>query len=163
MAFDPDVTPAALDAFHSWLSKAGVKLGDNVALAGRSPLTGGRGLVTTKAVENGQAVLAIPQSLGLTASSVKNSGIASFLGGYEGWTGDTGMIALQLLWERAKGEDSSMAPWVTVLPQTAQELEMPLFWEERDLELADSSSTRVRDRGGCGLLGGEACCSLVQR
>lgn len=147
MAFDPDVTPAALDAFHSWLTKSGVKLGDNMALAGRSPLAGGRGLVTTKAVENGQTVLAIPYSLGLTASGMKNSGIAKFLREYEGWTGDTGMIALQLLWERGQGDGSSMAPWVAALPQTAQELEMPLFWDEKDLELADSSSTRVRGSG----------------
>lgn len=48
MAFDPDVTPSILDAFHGWLTKSGVKLGDNVVLAGRSPLGGKQGLVTTK-------------------------------------------------------------------------------------------------------------------
>lgn len=146
MAFDPDVTPEVLDAFHAWLTKSGVKLGDNSVLAGRSPLSGGRGLVTTKAVENGQQVLAIPQSLGVTAAGVKNSGIAKYLTGYEGWTGDTGIIALQLLWERAKGEKSIMAPWIAAMPAKG-ELEMPLFWDEEDLALADASSTRVREPG----------------
>lgn len=143
MAFDPDVTPGVLDAFHAWLTKSGVKLGDNIVLAGRSPLSGGRGLTTTKAVENGQQVLAIPQSLGVTASGLKNSGIAKYLTGYEGWTGDTGVIAIQLLWERAQGEKSIIAPWITAMPAKG-ELEMPLFWGEEDLALADASSTRVR-------------------
>lgn len=144
MAFDPDVTPGVLDAFHAWLTKSGVKLGDNIVLAGRSPLSGGRGLTTTKAVENGQQVLAMPQSLGVTAAGVKNSGIAKYLTGYEGWTGDTGVIALQLLWERAQGEKSIMAPWIAAMPAKG-ELEMPLFWDEEDLALADASSTRVRE------------------
>lgn len=143
MAFDPDVTPGVLDAFHAWLTKSGVKLGDNIVLAGRSPLSGGRGLITTKAVENGQQVLAIPQSLGVTAAGVKNSGIAKYLTGYEGWTGDTGVIALQLLWERARGEKSVMAPWIAAMPAKG-ELELPLFWDKEDLALADASSTRVR-------------------
>lgn len=149
MGFDPDVTPGALDAFHAWLTKSGVKLGDNAVLSGRSPLAGGRGLVATKPIENGQSVLAIPQSLGLTAAGLKSSGIAQYVTGFEGWTGDTGLIALQILWEKAQGERSKMAPWIAVLPELG-ELEMPLFWDEADLTLADASSTRVRIlRVGC--------------
>lgn len=143
MTFDPDVTPGALDAFHAWLTKSGLKLGDNTVLAGRSPLAGGRGLVSTKPIERGQSVLAVPQSLGLTAAGLKNSGIARYVTGFEGWTGDTGLIALQLLWERAQGERSKMAPWIAVLPALG-ELDMPLFWDQADLALADASSTRVR-------------------
>ncbi|CAM9930891.1 unnamed protein product [Ascophyllum nodosum] len=141
MLFDPDTTPAAIDALHAWLKTSGVKLGDYAALAGRSPLAGGRGLVTTKAVENGQQVLAIPENLGLTASGLKSSGVARYLEGYEGWTGDTGLIALQVLWERAQGDKSKLAPWIAVMP-AAGDLDMPLFWEEEDLALADASSTR---------------------
>lgn len=148
MAVDPDATPGVLDAFHAWLTKSGVKLGDNVVLAGRSPLSGGRGLTTTKAVENGQQVLSIPQSLGVTAAGVKNSGVAKYLTGYEGWTGDTGVIALQLMWERALGEKSIMAPWIAAMPAKG-ELEMPLFWDEAELALADASSTRVRESQRC--------------
>ncbi|CAN0577914.1 unnamed protein product, partial [Ectocarpus sp. 12 AP-2014] len=141
MAFDPDVTPGALDAFHAWLTKSGVRLTDNAVLAGKSPLAGGRGLVAAKAIETGQSVLAIPQSLGLTATGLKSSGIAQYVTGFEGWTGETGLIALQVLWERAQGEGSKMAPWIAVLPKEG-ELEMPLFWGEADLTLADASSTR---------------------
>lgn len=143
MAFDPDVSRIAIDAFHTWLTKSGVKLGDNAVLVGRSPLAGGRGLITTRAVENGQQVLAIPENLGLTASGLKNSGIARYLTGYEGWTGETGLIALQILWERAQGEKSKLAPWIAMMP-AAEELDMPLFWDKEDLSLADASSTRVR-------------------
>lgn len=143
MVFDPDVTPGALDAFHAWLTKSGVKLGDNAVLSGRSPLAGGRGLIATKPIENGQSVLAVPQSLGLTAAGLERSGIAKYVAGFEGWTGDTGSIALQILWEKAQGEESKIAPWIAVLPAVG-ELEMPLFWDEADLMLADASSTRVR-------------------
>lgn len=145
MGFDPDVTHGALDAFHAWLTKSGVKLGDNAVLSGRSPLAGGRGLITTKPIENGQSVLAVPESLGLTAVGFKRSGIAQHVAGFEGWTGDTGLIALQILWEKAQGEGSKMAPWIAVLPALG-ELEMPLFWDEADLTLADASSTRVSAR-----------------
>lgn len=142
MGFDPDVTPGALDAFHAWLTKSGVKLGDNAVLSGRSPLDGRRGLIATKPIENGQSVLAVPLTLGLTAAGLQRSGIAQYVTGFEGWTGDTGVIALQILWERAQGEGSKMAPWIAVLPALG-ELEMPLFWDEADLKLADASSTRV--------------------
>lgn len=143
MGFDPVVTPGALDAFHAWLTKSGVKLGDNAVLSGRSPLAGGRGLIATKPIENGQSVLAVPLSLGLTAAGLERSGIAKHVAGFEGWTGDTGLIALQILWEKAQGEGSKMAPWIAVLPAMG-ELGMPLFWDEADLTLADASSTRVR-------------------
>lgn len=143
MAFDTNSTPPALDAFHAWLTKSGVKLGENAVMTGRSPLAGERGLITTKAVQNGQTVLTVPQSLGLTVDSLKSSGIARYVSGYEGWTGDTGVIALQLLWEKAQGDKSRIAPWIAVMPGVG-ELNMPMFWGEEDLALADGSSTRVR-------------------
>lgn len=143
MIFDPDVTPTELDAFHAWLDKAGVNVGDQLALAGRSPLDGTRGLVTTKPIENGKQVLAVPQGMGLTAKSLGSSSIARYVKGFEGWTGDTGLIALQLLWERAQGEKSRIAAWINVLPRL-DELDIPLFWNEEELALADASSTRVR-------------------
>lgn len=84
MAFDPDVSPAALDAFHKWLGTkrdSNLKIGDQLALAGRSPLDGGRGLVATKSIERGKNVLAIPLSLALTASGLSKSGIAKYVKG----------------------------------------------------------------------------------
>lgn len=53
------------------------------------------------------------------------------------------MVALQLLWERAQGDKSPIAPWIAVLPAPG-ELDIPLFWGKEDLALADASSTRVR-------------------
>lgn len=142
MVLDPEVEPASLGEFHDWLNKAGVKLNDLFAQVARSPLNGGRGLIATKRIEKGAAVVAIPQSLGLTAGRLSKSGIANFIKGYDGWTGDTGLIALQILWEMNLGEQSSIAPWINVLPPPG-ELDLPLFWDEFDLALADTSSTRV--------------------
>lgn len=52
------------------------------------------------------------------------------------------MIALQVLWERAQGDTSSLAPWIAAMPAPG-DLDLPLFWNEEDLALADASSTRV--------------------
>lgn len=84
MVFDPDVTPGALDSFYKWLGSqknSNLKIGDQIALAGRSPLDGGRGLVATKPIENGKNVLAIPQSLAVTAAGLARSGIARYAKG----------------------------------------------------------------------------------
>lgn len=87
-------------------------------------------------------MVTVPQSLAITARGLEKSGIAQYVKGFEGWTGDTGLIALQLMWERALGKKSSVSPWVEVLPAPG-ELDMPLFWEKDELEVADASSTRV--------------------
>lgn len=137
-----DENPTAFDAFHIWLGKAGVKLNEQLALAGKSALDGGRGLIVKGGIESGAAVISVPQSLGVTARSLENSGIARYIKGFEGWTGGTGLIALQVLWERALGAKSSIEPWINVLP-APEDLDLPLFWGEDDLALADASSTRV--------------------
>lgn len=84
MVFDPDFTPVALNLFHKWLGSqknSNLKIGDQIALAGRSPLDGGRGLMATKPIQNGKTVLTIPQSLALTATGLGRSGIARYVKG----------------------------------------------------------------------------------
>ncbi|CAM9496112.1 unnamed protein product [Choristocarpus tenellus] len=135
------VSTNAFNAFHSWLSKSGVKMDNRFVRVERSPLDGGRGLVAIQPIEKGTKVVEVPQELGLAASGIKGSDIGKYLKGFQGWTGDTGLIALQLLWERSKGAKSKMESWVAVLPAPG-DLDMPLFWEEENLSLADASSTR---------------------
>ncbi|CAM9946422.1 unnamed protein product [Discosporangium mesarthrocarpum] len=138
---DPSVSTNEIDLFNSWLSKNGVKVDSQRVQVQRSPLGGGRGLVATQDIEKGSTAVQIPQSLGLSPSGAKNSGVATYLKEFEGWTGDTGLIALQLLWERSLGDRSKMQPWINVLPAPG-ELDIPLFWDEDALALADASSTR---------------------
>lgn len=119
-----------------------MKLTDQLALVGKSALDGGRGLIVKGGIENGAAVISVPQSLGITARSLEQSGIARYVKGFEGWTGETGLIALQVMWERGLGAKSSIEPWINVLP-APEEIDLPLLWDEDDLALADASSTRV--------------------
>ena len=79
--------------------------------------------------------------------------------GYDGWTGDVGLLAMLLLNEMArlnvdgsKGVDlptrkdgipSLMSAWVTSLPSPEEMFNLhPLMWDEDDQEVLQSSSTK---------------------
>lgn len=79
--------------------------------------------------------------------------------GYDGWTGDIGLVAMLLLNEfarldiggdkginvpkRKEGIQSLMDAWVTSLPSFEEMKEMhPLLWDESDQEVMQSSSTK---------------------
>jgi hypothetical protein len=132
---------AQITEFTDWLARNGVKGGDCLLKVGPSHLDGGRGLITTTAVKAGQAVLTVPQALSISGESVLKGPLGKHLAAFEGCTGDTGLIALQLLWEHAQGSSSQIAPWLAVLPPVGS-LQLPIFWEAEDLQLADASSTR---------------------
>jgi hypothetical protein len=132
---------AEINAFTDWLARNGVKGGDCLLKVGRSHLDGGRGLITTTAVKAGQAVVTVPQTLSISGESVLKGPLGKHLTAFDGCTGDTGLIALQLLWEHAQGSTSQIAPWLAVLPPVGS-LQLPIFWKAEDLQLADASSTR---------------------
>ena len=79
--------------------------------------------------------------------------------GYDGWTGDIGLVAMLLLNEfarldiggdkginvpkRKRGIQTLMDAWVTSLPSFEEMKEIhPLLWEEDDQEVMQSSSTK---------------------
>ena len=80
--------------------------------------------------------------------------------GYDGWTGDVGLLAMLLLNEMARsnvvgdkkgidspsrkeGIQSLLAAWIATLPTPAEmEVMHPLMWEEDDQEALQSSSTK---------------------
>ncbi|CAM9671394.1 unnamed protein product [Chrysoparadoxa australica] len=133
-------TQSSIDAFKSWLTNAGVK-DDSGVVVGPSSLTGGKGLIATKSISRGSTLVVVPQDLSLSEDTAIASPIGRYIKGWEGWTGETGTIALQLLWERALGEKSTISPWINILPST-DDIDIPLFWGEQDLAMADASSTR---------------------
>uniref|UniRef100_A0A6S9FGC7 SET domain-containing protein n=1 Tax=Heterosigma akashiwo TaxID=2829 RepID=A0A6S9FGC7_HETAK len=124
---------------EAWLADNGVKdlsvtVGDSKGKLGM-----GKGLIVTKAMKRGTAALNIPQSLCLSVSSALESQIGKYLKNFEGWTGEVGIIALHLLYEKSIGNDSKFGPFIAALPE---QIEHPLFWNEETLELAQKSSTK---------------------
>jgi hypothetical protein len=133
----------ALSCFWDWLQKdSGFKVADTSVKVGPSGVSGGRGLITTRPVKRGQTAASIPMSLSLSGSSL-NGELGRKLAGFDGWTGDIGLIALQLLLARSEGAASKLSPWLALLPEAGSPgMDLPLFWPENLQLLADRSSTR---------------------
>lgn len=122
----------------------------------RSASTHRLGLVATQKINKGDVALAIPYDdrYVLTADLARNVVYKDVLSdGYDGWTGDAGLIALLLLNEiaRASGKGTKdpardaalqdfMTSWVESLPGP-KEMDHPLLWSEEDQEVLQSSST----------------------
>lgn len=115
------------------------------------------GLIATTNIKKGENVLSIPhdERFELTPATAKNVVFKGILeDAYEGWAGDNGLIALQLLNEVARTAgngagvqqptrpaaiQSFMDAWVQALP-SPNELDHPLLWPEEDQEVLQSSS-----------------------
>jgi [ribulose-bisphosphate carboxylase]/[fructose-bisphosphate aldolase]-lysine N-methyltransferase len=122
------------------------------------------GLVATQSIAKGDVVLAMPydERFELVGSRVSAKILDSMLPEtYDSWTGDGGLIALQILNEvaLAANDDESaasraglavpnrpramqefMTAWVSSLPSPS-DLDHPLLWSEDDQEILQSSST----------------------
>jgi [ribulose-bisphosphate carboxylase]-lysine N-methyltransferase len=113
------------------------------------------GLLATSNIKKGDVVLSMPhdERWELTAATAKTVVFKGFLADtYEGWTGDSGLIALQLLNEVARvagaGVQDPKRPaaiqdfiqaWIEALPSPT-EMNHPLLWPEDDQEVLQSSS-----------------------
>ena len=115
------------------------------------------GLFATSPIKKGDVVLSMPHDerwelTAATAQKVVFQGVLADT--YEGWTGDTGLIALQLLNEMARvagggaGIPLPTRPttiqdfinaWIEALP-SPEEMSHPLLWAEEDQEILQSSS-----------------------
>jgi len=115
------------------------------------------GLVATESVKKGDTILAMPYDdrYTFTAELARNTVFKDVLpDSYDGWTGETGLIALLILNEvaRTAGATASQQPqrpvavqnwinaWVSALPNP-KEINHPLLWSEEDQEVLQSSST----------------------
>lgn len=113
------------------------------------------GLIANTNIKKGDVVLSIPhdERWELTANTARNVVFKGVLAdSYEGWTGDAGLIALQLLNEVARVAgtgvglpqrpatvQSFVEAWINALPSPS-EMDHPLLWSEGDQEVLQSSS-----------------------
>ena len=124
------------------------------------------GLIATDNIRRGETLISVPNDFCLTAA--KGRKIYAELGcidpkKYDGWTGDLGLIAIMVLRELAKlnesyssydktvlKEDQSkkelFSSWISSLPtiddMNSESSMQPLFWDEADQEIIQSSSTK---------------------
>jgi [ribulose-bisphosphate carboxylase]-lysine N-methyltransferase len=123
-----------------------------------SESTGGRlGLVATTDIKEGDVVLSMPyDDRYILSSDLARSVFKNVLpDGYDGWTGDSGLIGLLLLNEVARlagsGIDSPQRPepiqkfvqaWLESLPSPSElTTSHPYYWSEDDQEILQMSST----------------------
>ena len=124
------------------------------------------GLVATSPLKNDDTVLSYPlydsdgSGLAMSPSLATKSVYKDVLPqGYDGWTGDVGLLAMLLLNEMARlhvdggkgvdlprrkeGIQSMLSAWVASLPSVEEMRTLhPLCWEEEDQETMQSSSTK---------------------
>lgn len=113
-------------AFKAWLSESG-------ASVSCSPRVGG-GLTADKKLKEGEEACSIPTKICMTEeSALKALGPKA-----EDLDAET-QIALQLIYERARGSSSSYAPWLAMIPDR-EGLEMPLFWSAAEKRMLEGSS-----------------------
>jgi len=118
------------------------------------------GWIATKAVSKGDILMNMPydEQWEITPKTVRKTVFAGILDdAYEGWTGDTGLVSLQLLNEIArsasKGSSGVQKPirslpiqtfldeWIKALPTpTELQTQHPVFWSEEDQEILQYSS-----------------------
>lgn len=128
---------------------------------GTSAATGRLGLIASKPIRKGEVFLAMPYDdrFMLSAQVARDEVFKGLLPDkFEGWMGDAGLIALMILNEVARADDSSskgiempvrpapienvMKAWVATLPSPTEMKTMhPLLWSEQDQEVLQSSST----------------------
>lgn len=116
------------------------------------------GLIATETIRKGDVVVAMPfdDLYVLSPSLARTTVFKDYLPqGYDGWTGDAGLIALLILNEVARASTTEggiplpkrqeslekfMETWVSSLPSPS-ELNHPYLWSEEDQEILQSSST----------------------
>jgi len=116
------------------------------------------GWIATKDVNKNDILMNMPydELWELSPKAARTKVFAGILDdAYEGWTGDAGLVALQLLNEIARSFAKSgiakpvrsppiqafLDEWIKALPTPAElQTQHPLFWPERDQEILQSSS-----------------------
>ena len=127
---------------------------------GPSSSTGRLGLIATESIKKGDVMLAMPYNdkVELTADIARKTVFKGVLAdSYDGWTGDTGLIALLILNEVARAAEtpggidlpkrpddiqSLIESWLKSMPTPKEMADLhPLSWSEQDQEVLQSSTT----------------------
>lgn len=103
----------------------------------------GRGLLATSAVRQGDPLFRIPEKVCITLRTAREElgedVIGTSIGEHEG-------MALLLMRERALGDESFWAPYIGVLPQTAEEVSASWTWSDEELRLLEGSAAVTEAR-----------------
>jgi [ribulose-bisphosphate carboxylase]-lysine N-methyltransferase len=89
-------------------------------------------LVAAKDIAAGDAALSVPQSLWMTPSTAVDSAVGPFVENQPAWV----KLAVQLLHEKSKGDESRWSEYVATLPT---KLDAPLFWSADELAYLQGS------------------------
>lgn len=121
------------DDFLPWLErKAGVKV-SSVLSIGKSAY--GRSLFASKTIQTGDCILRIPYDVQLAQDTL----LPEISGLISDEVGIISKLALVVLVEQKKGQDSEWAPYVNRLPQLG-EIHSTIFWSKDELDMICSSS-----------------------
>ena len=124
----PAMSADTLDAFHEWLEER-----DLLATA---KVTGARVegfgvcLAAKEALQPGDAVLAVPRRLHLTAKQAEGTQLGKALEAL-GVVDESVVLAMVLLEQMALGDASPWARYLALLP-TVDELTLPLLWPDAE-------------------------------
>ncbi|GKU91808.1 hypothetical protein SLEP1_g5623 [Rubroshorea leprosula] len=121
------------DDFLPWLEKkAGAKI-SSVLSIGKSAY--GRSLFASKIIRTGDSILRVPYDVQIAQDNLLPE-IGALLSDE---VGITAKLAIVILVEQIKGQDSEWAPYISRLPQFS-EMHSPIFWSEAELDMICLSS-----------------------
>jgi hypothetical protein len=113
-----------------WALGAGVKYAPGIRPSPSAP-SGGRGITTAFPLAAGAALVSVPSKLALSSAAPAPAAVPAAVWERAGWPA---RLATLLLYERAAGADSGLAPFVASLPQTAEEVGLPAAWAPEELQ-----------------------------
>ncbi|GMF56704.1 unnamed protein product [Phytophthora fragariaefolia] len=89
----------------------------------------GHGVFAKQALASGQVTLRVPFKLTMNVESAAKSDLAPVIEKYPQIPDDE-VLAMHLMYERSKGDESFFAPFIASMPTT---FDMPVFWTEAEL------------------------------
>ena len=132
----PTMSADTLTAFDAWLEERDLLATAKVSAARVDGF--GVCLTANKALQSGEAVLAVPRRLHLTAKLAEGTELGEALAKLE-ITDESVVLAMVLLEQMALGEASEWARYIELLPST-DELALPLLWPDAErAELLEGS------------------------
>lgn len=120
---DPKI-PQTVERFWQWLKDEGVVSAKTPVKPGIVPE--GLGLVATRDISKNDVVLEVPKKFWINPDAASASEIGSICSGLKPWIS----VALFLLRERFKGEESKWKYYFDVLPEST---DSSIYWSEEEL------------------------------
>lgn len=120
-------SPTVVTALLDWLKRNGAaETLLDIRYLGRLE---GHGVFAKQQLAKGTVTLEIPFSLAMTTESAQRSDLGPVMQKYPQIPADE-VLALHLMHERSKGDESFFAPFIASLPK---QFDLPVFWSEHEL------------------------------